>query len=167
MPPYSSLRTFIDALTTGQTNITRGLDTLANNESKKAAYGAQIAQPGHLSGNQLPDWLRRELSSTGVTAEEIAHMERWPADEREAARAALHEAWTAGHDVRFEWEIHEGGNPKTERRGNPPADAIEPASMAAQSSGTGRPLARIVFRSPRKGVRITSKVNLGEIKVEA
>jgi hypothetical protein len=149
MPPYSTLRTFIDALTTGQTNITRCLDLLTNDDTKRATYASQMATSGLLNGQQFPGWLRTELTQAGMKAEEIEHIERWPDAEKETARAQVDQAWTNRRPVHFSWELFDGNDPLAEVRRDPNQDV------------------RVVFRSPRRGVRVTSHINLGEIKVEA
>jgi hypothetical protein len=147
MPPYSSLRTFIQALTTGRTNITYVLEQMASDPGCKQRLAGEIAQPGAFS-HPISQTLHQELIQSGMTEPEVAHMERWPNEQKESVRTQIDSAWKNGQPLHFSWELHDGDDPATELRRDANQDV------------------RIVFRSPRKGVRITSRINLGEIMVE-
>ena len=145
MPAYSTLRTFIDSLRTGETNITRCLEALLNNPNKRNDRAGEIrtldvSQP-------FPEWLRQEFLGSGMKMQEVEHIERWPQAGKELVRRELEAAITSNGTLRFTWEIFGGDQPETH----------------VERDGQG---ARIVFRSPRKGVHL-SHMNYGEIHVDA
>ena len=146
MPAYSTLRTFIDSLRTGETNITRSLESLLNNPVKRGDYGDRVrtldvTQP-------FPAWLREELLAAGMKMKEVNHVERWPNAGKELVRRELQAAIGANGTLRFTWELFDGDDPDTEVRQRQGADT------------------RIVFKSPRKGVQL-SHLNHGAIHVDA
>lgn len=145
MPAYSSLRTFVDSLRTGETNITRCLESLLNNPNKRTDNGDRVRTLD--VSRPFPAWLREELLASGMKTEEVDHIERWPNHGKELVRRELEAAIASSGTLRFSWEIFDGDNPET----------------AVQRDGPG---ARIVFKSPRKGVQL-SHVNYGSIQVEA
>lgn len=148
MPAYSTLRDFIDAITTGDTNITRSLASLSNDETKRRAHRNQMATPGLLNGQRFPEWLRVELIQGRLKDKELEHIERWPDSQKEIARAQVYSAWTESRPIHFSWELYSGEEPVTEVRRDTNQDV------------------RLIFRSPRKGVKLTSHLNLGDIIVE-
>jgi hypothetical protein len=148
MPPYSSLRDFIDALSTGNTNITRVLERVSNDPGQRNQHLPQISQPGAFNGH-IPQWICTELTQAGMTQAEIDHIEqRWPDAQKETVRALLYEAWTGDRPIHFSWELHEGDDPRTEVRRDANQDV------------------RVVFRSPRKGVRMKGAIRIGEVHVD-
>jgi hypothetical protein len=147
MPPYSSLRTFIQALTTGRTNITYVLEQMASDPSCRERLGPEVSRPSSFS-HPISSALHQELIQAGMTEPEVAHMERWPNEQKELVRSQIDAAWKSGGPIHFSWELHDGDDPATELRRDANQDV------------------RIVFRSPRKGVRITSRLNLGEVMVD-
>jgi hypothetical protein len=145
MPAYSTLRTFIDSLRSGETNITRCLESLLNNPNKRnhnadRVRTLDISQP-------FPAWLREEFLASGMKMKEVDHIERWPNTGKELVRRELESAITSNGTLRFTWEIFDGDDPETD----------------VYRDGPG---ARIVFRSPRKGVHL-SHLNYGDIRVDA
>ena len=148
MPAYSTLRDFIDAITTGDTNITRSLAALSNNEHKRSERRTEMATPGLLNGPRFPEWLRGELIQGNLKDKELEHIERWPDSQKEIARAQVYSAWIENRPIQFSWELYSGDEPVTEIRRDPNQDV------------------RLVFRSPRKGVNL-SHINFGDISVEA
>ena len=147
MPTYSTLRSFVKALTTGDTNITQCLTRLANADPKRKQYATDLAAP-HLAVGQLPGWLRNEMVQTGMSQPEVDHVERWPDRQKEVARAQIAAALAENRPIRFSWELYDGDDPVTEVRRDSDGEV------------------RLVFRSPRKGVTL-SLLNLGGVKVEA
>ena len=133
MPPYSKLHTFIDALKTGETNITRCLDRLVNNPQKRREHFDFAKQVNAFSN--FPGWLRDELSQAGMSQEEIDHIQRWPTEEKETVRIQIVDAVQEKRPLRFGWELYEGGRPVSDVRREAGRDT------------------RVVFRSPRAGVR--------------
>jgi hypothetical protein len=134
MPPYSKLQTFVDALKTGETNITRSLDRLINDPQKRRDHSDFVKKVNAFSS--FPDWLRTELAQAGMSTDEINHIERWPNEEKEQVRIQIVDAIQENRPLRFGWELYEGGRPTTDVRREPGRDA------------------RVVFRSPRAGVRV-------------
>jgi hypothetical protein len=134
MPPYSRLQTFVDALKTGETNITRSLDRLVNDPTQRDEHVDYVNTANSFSS--FPDWLRGELANAGMSPEEIAHIERWPNEEKELVRIQIVHAINDNRPLRFGWELYDGGRPRTDVRRSPGRDT------------------RIVFRSPRAGVRV-------------
>ena len=147
MPANGTLRSFINALTSGQTNITRCLERLVNDSARRQKYPADINAP-HAAVGQLPGWLRNEMVQAGMTQVEIDHAERWPDAEKEKVRKQAAEAIRDERPLHFSWELYDGDQPVSEVRRDPNQDV------------------RVVFRSPRKGLKL-SLVNLGGITVEA
>jgi hypothetical protein len=147
MPAYSTLKSFINALKTGDTNITQCLERLANDRAKRAQYATDI-RALHAGVGQLPGWLRNEMVQVGMSQPEVDHVERWPDREKEKVRLQLVDAMEHDSDLHFSWELYDGDDPLTEIRRDPNQDV------------------RVVFRSPRKGVKL-SLVNLGGVTVKA
>jgi hypothetical protein len=150
MPPYTTLRTFIDALKSGETNITRVLEDVAADRALLEANAADLRTPGRFEP-YFPDWARAALTDSSrvrrLSAEELAHIEAWPASEKEAVRVQLARSLDAPLRLIFRWEIFDGDDPRTELRRDEAGEA------------------EIVFRSPRKGVELISRINVGDIKV--
>ena len=96
MPPNGTLRSFINALTSGQTNITRCLERLANDPARRQKYAADINAP-HAAVGQLPGWLRNEMVQAGMSQPEVDHVERWPDAEKEKVRRQIVEAIRDGN----------------------------------------------------------------------
>ena len=147
MPPNGTLRSFINALTSGETNVTRCLERLANDPGKRQKYAADINAP-HAAVGQLPGWLRNEMVQAGMSQTEVDHAERWPDAEKEKVRRQIVAAMDGNTTIHFSWELYDGDHPVSELRRDPNQDV------------------RIVFRSPRKGVKL-SLINHGSVSVEA
>jgi hypothetical protein len=147
MPAYSTLKSFVKALRTGDTNITQCLERLANDRAKRAQYTSDI-NALHAGVGQLPGWLRNEMVQAGMSQPEVDHVERWPDAEKEKVRLQVVEAINHDGNVHFSWELFDGEDPMSEVRRDQNQDV------------------RVVFRSPRKGVKL-SAVNFGDVKVEA
>lgn len=147
MPPNTTLREFIHALATGDTNVTCVLERLANNAEQRAAHTEDIGRPGAFNG-RLPEWLRIACIQNGMTSAELDHIERWPDAQKEIVRSQIDQASAHGRPIHFSWELHAGDDPLSEVRRDQDQDV------------------RIVFLSPRKGVKLSSKINLGDITVD-
>jgi hypothetical protein len=143
MPVYSSLRTFIDSLKTGETNITK---TIAK---ALAAEGVgPISQESSVKPN-LSDDLKNIFTQYGMKSEEIAHIENeWTGEKRNEVRLWILAADAASQGVAFSWELFAGDDPAN-RKDDPGAPG--PVS--------------VTFRSPRKGVKL-SWLNYGQVHVD-
>jgi hypothetical protein len=147
MPSYSTLRLFVNAIKTGDTNITQGLERLANDPAKRQQYLNDI-NAAQTAVGALPGWLQIELIQAGLSQAEVDHCSRWPDAEKEKVRQRVADAIPEGRNIHFSWELWDGNDPDSDVRRDPDQDV------------------RIVFRSPRKGVKL-SLVNFGDISVEA
>lgn len=137
MPAYSTLRTFVKSLQTGQTNITDTLDKLLSDQPalRSNRNWLTFKNTPNLLDNPVPAWLRALLKANGMRDIEIDHIDQhWPPDEKEKARQWIAYAIDHGQPLTFNWELHEGKN----------------AINVQRNAG-----ARIVFLSPRDGVRIS------------
>ena len=141
MPPTSTIQTFINALRTGQTRTTRGLDELfaspaALGGSLKTDEAALLRSPGGLE--PLAGWMRDRLAgvSDPLTGPELDHIDEWPAIQKERVRQALVRAIDDDVTVRFSWEIYSGAGPDT-------------AIVDHGAAGIF-----VTFRSPRARVRL-------------
>lgn len=146
MPPYTTLRDFISALNTGDTNITRVLELLCNDATQRTAHAADLAQPNKF--DHFPDWFRTACIQHGMSTEEVDHIARWPNPQKETVRSHIDQAWKGSKPIHFSWELYDGADALSEVRRDSNQDV------------------RVVFRSPRKGVHIDSHIRIGEIKVE-
>ncbi len=142
MPVYSSLRTFIKSLKTGETNTTQTFARALAAEGVDPISNKASVDP-HLSA-QLKDILARH----GMTPGEIDHVKKWPANKRNQARLWILAAVAANRSVAFSWELFDG-NVSANRRNQPPPP--EPV--------------RITFRSPREGVTL-SQSHAGQVHVK-
>ena len=143
MPVYSNLRTFIDSLNTGETNITK---TFAK---ALAAEGVDEIRERASVDPHLSDQLKDILAKHGMKPEEIAHVENeWTGEKRNEVREWVLAADAASRSVAFSWELFAGDDPAN-RREDP--GAPEPVS--------------VTFLSPRKGVNL-SWLNYGQVNVD-
>ena len=147
MPPFTTLRDFISALATGDTNITRVLEELANDAGMKSAHQADMRVAGTF--DPLPSWFTDACAQHNMSPEEIQHLSVWPEQQRDSVRAQISEAWEQNRPIHFSWELHEGDNALSEVRRDQNTQDV-----------------RIVFRSPRKGVHLDSHIRIGEVKVD-
>jgi hypothetical protein len=142
LPPYCSVRVFIEAINTGRTNVTRALDTLAATRSLAAhADFATLSNEGALSSapgagsSALPAWAKSHLP--GLSASELRHIDAWPDPQKELVRQAL-VAGIQGRNVHFTWELHNG-------------DADETQVEGLEGAGD----VTVTFRSPRGRVKMS------------
>ncbi|MEX0682544.1 MAG: hypothetical protein WD904_03015 [Dehalococcoidia bacterium] len=147
MPPYSTLRTFIDALRTGETNITQCLENVTNNRALRDAHLAEVQTPNAFDG-ALPQWLCDALDQAGMSNDEIRHIERWPAREKEIVRQQVALSIGDNRTLRYGWELQDGDAPVSDVRVQNSNEAV------------------IIFRSPRSGVHLKT-VNFGFVDIEA
>ena len=146
MPPYSTIRTFVEALQTGRTNITRALDELLENPGSKQNDPdfPHMRSEGALNG--MPGWLRGRLTPR-LRPPEIDHIGRWPDAQKEKARREIVTSINDDRHTTFEWEVYAGPTPSVEVRPGPSGGVV------------------IVFRSPRAGLRLVEPSS-GEVVVE-
>jgi hypothetical protein len=147
MPAYSTLKTFIDALNTGRTHITKSFDDFFSPTGNVTGHARWEA---FLNGNWSsgpPPWLASVLTDPpptgiGLTVPERDHVLKWPGPELERARDAAVRAVSGSGVVpakapKFFWELSNARTPQTLER----------------VSSAGVP--EIVFQSPRFAVRRT------------
>jgi hypothetical protein len=148
MPPYTTLRDFISALATGDTNITRVLEQLANDATlrKDVNATASINKPNGF--DDLPGWFSTACVQRGMNEDEVNHIAAWPNPQKETVRSQIAAAWSQNRPIHFSWELYEGDDALSELRRDPDSEV------------------RIVFRSPRKGVHLDSRIRIGEVRVD-
>jgi hypothetical protein len=147
MPAYSTLRTFVRALQTGRTNIVDVLEALcAEATSPGPANDALQSIRAPRSADNLPPALLTAIGNR-LKPKEIAHIQHWPAAQKERVRAEIVRAIDEGEPISFTWELYDGAVPDADFRSR---------------QGGGRTIA---FRSPRSAVRL-SGLNYGDISVE-
>jgi hypothetical protein len=119
MPPTSSIRTFINALKTGQTRTTRRLDELFATPGQLNLNTQQVQdlRTPNIFSQQLPVWVSDLLSpQQGINALsylELKHINEWPSEQKEEVRQKLVIALDNNLGIRFFWELHEGTAPAT------------------------------------------------------
>jgi hypothetical protein len=142
MPAFSSLRTFFDSLTTGETNITKTLKKALDGEGTGLISNKDSVDP------YLSNAIRGKLEDYGMSIEEINHVANdWPPTKRNQVRRWVLAAIAAGRTVEFSWELHA---------------EIEPENRRDQR-GTGP--VKITFLSPRAGVHL-SRSHSGQVNVD-
>jgi hypothetical protein len=134
VPPYSTLKTYLQAVNTGQTNITRVLTTLMQYPAQWR--GKQIEVNPHLSKD-----VSDEFKAPGrMTSDEINHIEnQWPMAQKQDLLTAVLTAIEAKRPMVFKWTLTTDPTPKTDIVW-PPNDA--PPTVPVQ----------VTFRSPADGV---------------
>lgn len=148
MPPYTTLRDFLSALSTGMTNITRVLELLANDANMRRDPTAIRDMGTQNSFDNLPVWFSTACIQRGMSQDEVNHIAAWPNPQKEIVRSQIDQAWKGSKPIHFGWELYDGADALSEVRRDPNQDV------------------RVVFRSPRKGVHIDSHIRIGEVKVD-
>jgi hypothetical protein len=145
MPPMSKVKTFIDALKTGETTTTKKLERVTGKRSSAAALELIGAlRKKNALDRPLDGVILEVLRSEGVTRRHIERcIDAWPDKHKEDARRAIIGAINAGKPVRFRWGLKSG------------------AGCDAQISKRG-PVVTITALSPRSTLRISK----GEIFVD-
>jgi len=151
MPPATSIRKFIEALQNRETHFTEVADAIFSNPGNVpnlplgAAAWAQFQQRNSLNDDlrQTSPDIAAFLADQGMTPAELDHIDRWDNGLKERLRARLATAISGREPaMKFYWELH----------GRPREDAdIEDHT--------------IVFKSPQRGVRITSADVSGEVEL--
>ena len=140
MPPFSTLKTYVKAVNSGNTNITRVLTTLMQDPEQWAGEDLTV-DPG------LSAFLRGEFGAPGrMTETEVQHIEiEWPTAQKEALRLVAVDAIEEGRPMVFKWGLTSGSDPVT--------DIVEPPA--------GAPLTvpiLVTFRSPKSGVTFSDEL---------
>lgn len=102
MPPMSSIRSFINAVKTGQTPTTRALERIAAVRTEHMRTALQ--RPGALNrplGAAFRNSLRDDLDDVAITQ----CIDNWPDDHKERVRLALVDAVRDGRPIRFRWGL--------------------------------------------------------------
>ena len=150
MPPFTTLRDFISALATGDTNITRVLERLANDSILQADAEARASISSPNGFQELPPWFVTACIQRGMSQEEVDHIAVWPNLQKEVVRSQIATAWGPPvQPIHFSWELYEGDDALSEVRRDQDTAHV-----------------RVVFRSPRKGVHLDSHIRIGEVKVD-
>ncbi len=131
----STLRTFIQAVNSGETNITRVLTLLMRHPAQWQENSEDITV------NPLSSFLNTLFTAPGrMTDREIAHIEdQWPMEQKEALREDVLRAIEVGRPMIFKWTLTSATDPAT--------DVVWPPD----STPLDIPV-QVTFRSPRAGV---------------
>ena len=151
MPPLTTIRKFIDALQSRETHFTEVADEIFRNPggapNLPRGGGAWIE---FQRANALNTPLRQTspditafLEGRGMSAAEVAHIDRWENGLKERLRARLARAISNNESaMKFYWELHR-----------------EPKEDADIGDHT------IVFKSPQRNLRIVSADLSGEVEI--
>lgn len=140
MPPGTTLRTFIDAIQTGQTKTTKALDDFFKNPGslQDHPYRNDFRTVGAF--NILPAWARSEFQNVGLSNVELAHIDSWPNDLKDNVRAKLDQAIHYNRNaVHFFWQPYPGSSED--------AEIIDPDQNGDVT---------IIFKSPRNKITQTA-----------
>ncbi len=131
----STLRTYIESLQSGNTNITRVLDKLMHYPRKWRP------NTGDITVNPLSQFVIEQFSAPGrMTPEEITHIvNEWPMDQKEALQTEVLLAIEEDRRMIFKWGVTNASTPSTE--------IIWPPDSAPMSVPV-----KVIFRSPRAGI---------------
>jgi len=137
LPPFSTLKTFVKAVNSGQTNITRVLTLLMQYPTQWQGSMADIEVSPNLSL-----FLNAQFGAAGrMIPQEIAHIEsHWPMAQKQALRAEVLHAIEAGRPMVFKWTLTSAQTPDT--------DIVWPPNNTPLTVPV-----LVTFRSPRAGVK--------------
>jgi len=115
MPPMTTLRTFIEALSTGQTRTTRALDEAIRQRGAAAdELMSALSETGALNA-PLQDPIRRLIRKTPLPDRYIDRcIDAWPDAQKERVRRAMLKAMRDGKRVRFRWGLTTASRYETE-----------------------------------------------------
>jgi hypothetical protein len=114
MPPGTTLRTFIEAIQTGQTKTTRALDDFFRNPGGLDGHPGRKDFKNAGAFNALPGWATTALQPH-LSALELAHIDSWPNDQKDNVRAKLDQAIHYSRNaVHFFWQPHPGNSEEVE-----------------------------------------------------
>jgi hypothetical protein len=131
----STLRTFVESVHTGQTNITRVL-------SKLMQYPARWQDnTGDITVDPLSSFLNAQFSAPGrMTPEEVSHIEhQWPMAQKETLRDEVIRAIQADRRMVFKWGLTSDDEPRTDVAWPPDNTPLDVPVL-------------VTFLSPRRGV---------------
>jgi hypothetical protein len=148
MPERSSIQSFINALQSGQTTITRGLKQLWDD---RAALPNITSRAATLTLTPLDAEVDAALRARGLATKEIDHINEWSNGEKVKVRRALVVALNSNpqRDVEFSWELYNGS-----------------ASVAQIDNLNGTGTIRVRFRSPRANIQTVADEITGEVNVQ-
>jgi hypothetical protein len=140
LPPFSTLRTFINALETGETNITRVLNRLMHYPKKWEPNVADITV------DPLSTFLTDLFGEPGAMKPvEIEHIENaWPMDQKQELRDHVLQAIATGRRMHFKWVQKSEPGAQTDIVW-PPDDA--PLAVPVD----------VIFHSPRPGIAFSGE----------
>jgi hypothetical protein len=114
MPPGTTLRTFIEAIKTGQTKTTKALDSFFENPGGLEHHTGRDDFRNAGAFNVLPVWAKNALKSNLSTAE-LDHIDSWPNDQKDNVRAKLDQAIHYSRNaVHFFWQPYHGSSEEVE-----------------------------------------------------
>jgi hypothetical protein len=116
MPPMSTIRTFIDALSTGRTRTTKALEEATSRRRGATAEElmAALGRRGALNA-PLEDPIRQIIRKTSLPDRYIDRcIDAWPDAQKERARRAMVRAMRDGKRLRFRWGLTAGRGYETE-----------------------------------------------------
>jgi hypothetical protein len=124
LPPYTSIQSYINAINSGQTNITTVLTQLMQNPAQWQSNVSDIRVDPHVS-----DWLRQLFLSNGMTEAEVDHIDtEWPMNDKRTLRLHVLRAIQVGRKMSFEWVPGTDPAPSTKVKwpadDKPPEDPI-------------------------------------------
>ena len=143
MPPMSSLRTFIEALRTGETRTTKALDhVVAHRRGAKAAKLIDLLhKPGALKA-PLQDPFRQAVKGAPLPEKYIQQcIDGWPDAQKEKIRRALVTGIRDHRRIRFVWGLTPAAGFQTEIR------------KTSTGTGTGTGKLTITALTPRSSLR--------------
>lgn len=148
MPERSTIQSFINALQSGQTTITRGLQRLWDERSTLSNITSKAAT---LALTPLDADVKTALGARGLGTTELDHIDEWPDVEKRKVRRALVVALNSNpqRDVEFFWELYNGS-----------------ASVAQIDNLHGPGTITVRFLSPRANVRVVAESIAGEVFVD-
>ncbi len=119
MPAFTPIRDFIDALKSGETNITKRLDyLLANYAQVPQAARTDFESWTPLVVSPIPASVKDVLRHIGtydygslgddykLSAAAVAHLDALPPALKDKLRAFIRAAQLAGLALKFQWELH-------------------------------------------------------------
>ncbi len=119
MPAFTPIRDFIDALRSGETNITKRLDyLLANYAQVPQAARTDFDNWNPLVISPIPASVKDVLRHIGtydygsladdykLSAAEVAHLDALPPPLKDKLCGFIRAAQGAGQTLKFEWELH-------------------------------------------------------------
>lgn len=150
MPAYTPIREFIDALKSGETNITKRLDYIFQNYAQvPAAATTAFAAWNPMASPAIPASVKDVLRHAGdvgnlvdtnkLSAAEVDHLDALPPALKSTLHGFISAALLAGHALKFEWELHRAAADEAVQDLGPPVTTIT-FRTAAGSVELGGPL---------------------------